>query len=139
MSQRNSGGSGQANGTSSSPSSGVSSQVTSSNGSTAAAVSVKAALAAIQAGQLSLNQVALQSTLTSVLIFRMTQPLWLTKIGYHCLQVGHAQSPGALFLSVIQLERGADNSSRFSAVPPLHEGLSLLHLSPLHTDKFVCL
>lgn len=56
VSQRNSGGSGQANGTSSSPSSGVSSQVTSSNGSTAAAVSVKTALAAIQAGQLSLNQ-----------------------------------------------------------------------------------
>ncbi|XP_069687022.1 POU domain protein 2-like isoform X3 [Periplaneta americana] len=62
VSQRNSGGSGQANGTSSSPSSGVSSQVTSSNGggggggSTAAAASVQAALAAIQAGQISLNQ-----------------------------------------------------------------------------------
>ncbi|XP_021925412.1 POU domain, class 2, transcription factor 2-like [Zootermopsis nevadensis] len=41
VSQRNSGGSGQANGTSSSPSSGVSSQVTSTN---------------VQAGQLSLNQ-----------------------------------------------------------------------------------
>lgn len=59
VSQRNSGGSSQANGTSSSPSSGVSSQVTSTNGSTAATTSVKAALAAIQAGQLSLNQVPL--------------------------------------------------------------------------------
>uniref|UniRef100_A0A1B6CIH3 POU domain protein n=1 Tax=Clastoptera arizonana TaxID=38151 RepID=A0A1B6CIH3_9HEMI len=44
------------NGAASSPSSGVSSQVTSSNGGSAAAASVQAALAAIQAGQLSLNQ-----------------------------------------------------------------------------------
>nr|CAD7264397.1 unnamed protein product [Timema shepardi] len=53
-SHRNSGS--QVNGTASSPSSGVSSQVTSSNSGPAAA-SVQAALAAIQAGQLSLNQV----------------------------------------------------------------------------------
>jgi hypothetical protein len=72
VSQRNSGGSSQANGTSSSPSSGVSSQVTSSNGSSAAAVSVKAALAAIQAGQLSLNQVALHQTLTSGIILKIS-------------------------------------------------------------------
>nr|CAD7413628.1 unnamed protein product [Timema poppensis] len=52
-SHRNSGS--QVNGTASSPSSGVSSQVTSSNSGPAAA-SVQAALAAIQAGQLSLNQ-----------------------------------------------------------------------------------
>ena len=62
VSQRNSGGSGQANGTSSSPSSGVSSQVTSSNGGGGggpanAAASVQAALAALQTGQMSLSQV----------------------------------------------------------------------------------
>jgi hypothetical protein len=117
VSQRNSGGSGQANGTSSSPSSGVSSQVTSSNGSTAAATSVKAALAAIQAGQLSLNQVAaLQYShlycywaCNSILISRTSCDTSVSKVGYYrlCWIPGAAEFfPSPLCLDQLQCTAG---------------------------------